>query len=920
MTEISKINYRLRFKITLWILIFIISFFVISPKNSYNIDTDENLQDRKEEFKLLTENEYYSTFTKWGGNCEVQINRKCSGLFFDPISISVNTSGIIFVTDSGNDRIQLFDKYGNLLAIWNNLGLDQPSGIAINSSGYVFVGDSGNHQIVVLSPEGKIVDKWGHDSLGSSLPDLVILKNEKLAISDLDNKRILIFDKYGNVENTTITSTALRSLAVHPITGNLFATDLDTDSIREFDENGNNVFTFGISGLNVGELFDPTGISFDSAYNLIIANSNNDRIQIFDISGNHLLSLNGLESGSEIFNYIQDIVYYDDNLYVVESGNHQWVKVLNKVVYTEPDIVIPILNPSTISFGLDHTAMVFSTGFSPNGKDLISGDADGNIKIRSLVNNFISHEMTTNKSSIYTLKYSPDGEFVFSGGADTSINMWKLSDSTIVTTLVGHNGAVKSIDISPDGLQLLSGGTDGQALLWDIQNETVVKKFTNHTSVVSTVAFSHSGNLLATGSWDRSVKLWETSNFDLVRTISLDTNSSEISSLSFSPDDQKLIFGDFNGKIGIVDVENTTDPIQIINAHSDKVLTIDYHPDNLHFASGGKDGRIFIHDVKNSSNTYQQIQHASSVSTVVFSPDYTSLASGTYDHKVYLLNLNLNRSQDSDNDGMIDIFEKINGLNPYHHNDKYLDADLDGLTNIMEFLHWSNPNDSDTDLDGLPDEIEFKNNLKISFNDAQLDCDSDGLPNLWEFENNFEICLNDALLDLDNDNLSNLQEYNFGSDPLKADPDGDGMNDGEELNAGTNPLIDNRLLDSDSDGMTDVWEYQHGLNLNVDDSNEDFDNDGIINILEYTYDLNPNKAVDALLDSDGDGFNNLEEILAGFDPLNSSSYFNETTTAGKSPIFEASSRNAVIGGILLAGGIMSVFYVGTIIIKRRRGF
>lgn len=57
---------------------------------------------------------------------------------------------------------------------------------------------------------------------------------------------------------------------------------------------------------------------------------------------------------------------------------------------------------------------------------------------------------------------------------------------------------------------------------------------------------------------------------------------------------------------------------------------------------------------------------------------------------------------DRDNDGFADAFElqhKMDPLNP----DRYSDLDNDGLTNAEEINLGTNPNNADTDLDGLPD-------------------------------------------------------------------------------------------------------------------------------------------------------------------------------------------------------------------------
>lgn len=46
---------------------------------------------------------------------------------------------------------------------------------------------------------------------------------------------------------------------------------------------------------------------------------------------------------------------------------------------------------------------------------------------------------------------------------------------------------------------------------------------------------------------------------------------------------------------------------------------------------------------------------------------------------------------DSDNDGMPDIFEISNTLDPFDPSDANLDADQDGLTNLQEFKTGRNP-------------------------------------------------------------------------------------------------------------------------------------------------------------------------------------------------------------------------------------
>ncbi len=101
---------------------------------------------------------------------------------------------------------------------------------------------------------------------------------------------------------------------------------------------------------------------------------------------------------------------------------------------------------------------------------------------------------------------------------------------------------------------------------------------------------------------------------------------------------------------------------------------------------------------------------------------------------------------DADADSMPDLYEYENGMDGFSSdpNDRNLDRDLDGLTNIQEYWLGTNPNSPDTDGDQMPDRWEFDNFLNpLSAADASLDSDRDG--------------------------YSNLEEYNAGADPQTAD-------------------------------------------------------------------------------------------------------------------------------------------------------
>jgi hypothetical protein len=215
---------------------------------------------------------------------------------------------------------------------------------------------------------------------------------------------------------------------------------------------------------------------------------------------------------------------------------------------------------------------------------------------------------------------------------------------------------------------------------------------------------------------------------------------------------------------------------------------------------------------------------------------------------------------DTDGDGMPDGWEIANGFDPLDDADAAEDADVDGLTNLLEYSNGTDPNDADTDGDGLSDGVEVLTHLT---DPLDTDTDGDGMPDGWEIASGFDPLDDaDAAEDADGDGLANGLEYSNGTNPNDADTDGDGLSDGAEvLTHSTDPLD----VDTDDDGMPDGWEVGYGLDpLDPLDAGGDLDDDGLTNLEEYPLGTNP-----TLDDTDGDGLDDGDEVnVRGTDPLN----------------------------------------------------
>jgi uncharacterized protein (TIGR03663 family) len=142
----------------------------------------------------------------WGSHGVTEDAVGAEGLFWGPRDVAVGPEGQIYVSDTGNKRIQVFAPDGTFLAQWGGKGaldgkLDEPVGLAVGTNGEVFVADTWNQRIQVFDAEHFFVRKWQVDSwYGQALenkPYLALDAQNRLYATDPEGYRILVFDSTG---------------------------------------------------------------------------------------------------------------------------------------------------------------------------------------------------------------------------------------------------------------------------------------------------------------------------------------------------------------------------------------------------------------------------------------------------------------------------------------------------------------------------------------------------------------------------------------------------------------------------------------------------------------------------------------------------------------------------------------------------
>jgi sugar lactone lactonase YvrE len=144
-------------------------------------------------------------FSKKDGSLLFSFGRNGSGKgeFNYPTNIFAGKDNLLYITDSMNFRVQIFDMDGNFISSFGKHGdgsgdFSKPKGIAIDSEGNIYVADAHFDTVQIFDKEGRLLLAFGNTGRGKGqmvLPaGLFIDENDKIYVADSYNNRIQIFE------------------------------------------------------------------------------------------------------------------------------------------------------------------------------------------------------------------------------------------------------------------------------------------------------------------------------------------------------------------------------------------------------------------------------------------------------------------------------------------------------------------------------------------------------------------------------------------------------------------------------------------------------------------------------------------------------------------------------------------------------
>jgi WD40 repeat protein len=281
--------------------------------------------------------------------------------------------------------------------------------------------------------------------------------------------------------------------------------------------------------------------------------------------------------------------------------------------------------------------------FSPDGKVLVSGDAQGNVKLWDPASKAQDEKARRPSKAnatmegglsyrIMGLALRPDGKVVATVGLDEAVRIWDLEAGKQVAEFKWSSptgrASGRAAAFSPDGKVLASGGDTGGGTpvvrVWDADKGKEIRTLEGNEKSVMALAFSPDGKLLASGDLGGNVILFDPATGATKATFA-DHKPGSVQAVAFSPDGKLLATIGQDGMARVWDVQKAA-LARAIKAHKEFGMSVAFSPDGKTLATGGKSDKVHLWDVETGKEIASLWGDRGYNLTIAFSPDGKTLA------------------------------------------------------------------------------------------------------------------------------------------------------------------------------------------------------------------------------------------------------------------------------------------------------
>jgi WD40 repeat protein len=314
---------------------------------------------------------------------------------------------------------------------------------------------------------------------------------------------------------------------------------------------------------------------------------------------------------------------------------------------------------------LHGTSPANAVAFSQDGKQVATGDFDGNVVLWDALTHQViekfpkSENLGLANDAVRALAFSTDGRYM----AVSSNSVW-LRDlvkgkNRLMPPDAGATPPMYAMTFSSDSKLLAYGDKKGNIVIRDMMADSAVTLRAVPKSPVRGLSFNKDANVLAAGCSDGRILIWNRQADEWVEEKDRElvpeptdkngaTDSENVQCLMVSLDGRYLAVGRSSGAVNLYDLSDHGPSLKPVGsaAHGGFVTSLAFAPDSEHLITSGNDGTLRLWEVPSLKQVGDPFTgHVGRVFAVAFSRDSRTVVSGGEDHSAILWDTSLRVEQ-----------------------------------------------------------------------------------------------------------------------------------------------------------------------------------------------------------------------------------------------------------------------------------
>ena len=246
-----------------------------------------------------------------------------------------------------------------------------------------------------------------------------------------------------------------------------------------------------------------------------------------------------------------------------------------------------------------------AVAFSPNGRMLATGSADGSARLWDPRTGRLLHVLP-HLGDVVALSFSSDGRMLATASVDGLGRVWDTATGGSVVVLPGSTQPLRDISFSPDGRFVVTASGDRRAYVYRVDDSLLVAVLAGSRGGVNSAVFGPGGRSVVTSSDDGTVRVWRPGVEDQLRLVrrvrrpvvaSFGPGRAIVTKPATDPAQQRVVSPDRTlvAKVdgaGVLLTDRSTGRTHVLTGHFVRVYPIAFSPDSRWLVTGAQRAAI----------------------------------------------------------------------------------------------------------------------------------------------------------------------------------------------------------------------------------------------------------------------------------------------------------------------------------------